>query len=179
MTTAGIFLLPNGTFFVELIVFVVLIVIMGKKIIPPITGAMAERQERIRASLDAADQARADASAADDERRAVLEEARQTAREVVAQANRTAEAVRVDAQARGQAEFERIVGGAEAEVALARQRAVEEASNRLGEIAMDVVERVIGRPVSAEAHQDLITEAVSALHSDAAASAAASSGARQ
>jgi F-type H+-transporting ATPase subunit b len=178
MTTAGIFLLPNGTFFVELIVFIVLIVIMQKKIIPPITRALAERQERIRASLDAADQARADASAADDERRAVLEEARQNAREVVAQANRTAEAVRVDFQTRGQAEFERIVGGAEAEVALARQRAVEDAANRLGDIAMDVVARVIGRPVSADAHQDLISEAVSALHSGAAGSAAAGSGSR-
>ncbi len=175
MTTAGIFLLPNGTFIVELIVFVILVVIIGKKIIPPINAAMSERQERIRASLDAADQARADASAADDERRAVLEEARQTAREIVAQANRTAEAVRVDAQTRGQAEFERIVGSAEAEVALARQHAVEEAANRLGEIAMDVVERVIGRPVRAEAHQDLIEEAAGALRADAATS----SGARQ
>jgi F-type H+-transporting ATPase subunit b len=179
MTTAGIFLLPNGTFFVELIVFIVLIVIMQKMIVPPITRALAERQERIRASLDAADQARADASAADDERRAVLEEARQNAREVVAQANRTAEAVRVDFQTRGQAEFERIVGGAEAEVALARQRAVEDAASRLGDITMDVVARVIGRPVSAEAHQDLIAEAVSALHSGASGSAAASSGSRQ
>ena len=174
MTTASIFLLPNGTFFVELIIFIVLIVIMGKKIIPPINAAVAERQDRVRASLDAADQARADALAADDERRAVLEEARGTAREIVAQANRTAEAVRVDAQARGQAEFERIVGGAEADVALARQRAVEEAANRLGEIAMDVVERVIGRPVNAEAHQDLIEEAVSALRADSTGAAASS-----
>ena len=179
MTTASIFLLPNGTFFVELVVFVVLIVIIGKKIIPPINAAMAERTERVRASLDAADQARADAAAADDERRAVLEEARQTAREVVAQANRTAEAVRVDAQDRGQAEFDRIVGGAEADVAQARQRAVEDAANRLGEIAMDVAERVIGRPVSAEAHSDLISEAVSALHTHATGSAAVSSGAGQ
>jgi F-type H+-transporting ATPase subunit b len=179
MTTASIFLLPNGTFFVELVIFVVLIVIIGKKIIPPINQAMAERQERVRASLEAADQARADAAAADDERRAVLEEARQTAREVVAQANRTAEAVRVDAQARGQAEFDRIVGGAEAEVAVARQHALEDAANRLGEIAMDVVKRVIGRPVNAEAHRDLITEAVNALHADATGSAAASSGAGQ
>jgi len=179
MTTASIFLLPNGTFFVELVIFVVLVVIIGKKIIPPINKAIAERQERVRSSLDAADQARADAAAADDERRAVLEEARQAAREVVAQANRTAEAVRVDAQTRGQAEFERIVGGAEAEVAVARQRAVEDAATRLGEIAMDVVARVIGRPVSAEAHRDLIEEAVSALHAGAPGSAAASSGAGQ
>jgi F-type H+-transporting ATPase subunit b len=178
MTTASIFLLPNGTFFVELIIFIVLIVIMGKKIIPPITAALAERQERIRASLDAADQARADAAAADDERRAVLEDARQQAREVVAQANRTAEAVRVDFQTRGQSEYERIVGSAEAEVALARQRAVEEASSRLGELTMEVVERVIGRKVNATAHDDLIAEAVSALRADAAGGAAAGSGAR-
>jgi F-type H+-transporting ATPase subunit b len=178
MTTAGIFLIPNGTFIVELIIFIALIVIMGKKIIPPITAALAERQERIRASLDAADQARADAAAADDERRAVLEDARQQAREVVAQANRSAEAVRVDFQTRGQTEYERIVGDAEAEVAQARQRAVEEAASRLGDITMDVVERVIGRKVNAATHNDLIEEAVSALRADATGGAAASSGSR-
>jgi F-type H+-transporting ATPase subunit b len=179
MTTAGIFLLPNGTFFIELAISIVLIVIISKKVVPPLKAAMAKRQEQIRSALEAADQARADAAAADDERRSVLEEARVTAREIVAQANRTAEAVRVDAQTRGQAEFERIVGGAEVEVARARQAAVEEASNRLGEIAMDVVEGVIGRPVSAEAHRDLIEEAVTALHADTSGTAAAGSGARQ
>jgi F-type H+-transporting ATPase subunit b len=178
MTTASIFLLPNGTFFVELIIFIVLVVVIGKKIIPPVTAALAERQERIRASLDAADQARLDAAVADDERRAVLEEARQKAREVVAEANRTAEAVRVDFQTRGQTEYERIVGSAEAEVALARQRAVEEAASRLGEITMDVVERVIGRKVNAANHDDLITEAVNALRAEATGGAAASSGTR-
>jgi F-type H+-transporting ATPase subunit b len=175
MTTAGIFLLPNGTFFFELIITIALIIVINKMILPPLNAAMVKRQERIRSSLEAADQARADATAADDERRSVLEEARTTAREVVAQANRTAEAVRVDAQSRGQAEFERIVGGAEVEVAQARQRAVEDAGNRLGEIAMDVVQRVIGRPVNVEAHQDLIAEAINALHADTAAGSGARS----
>jgi hypothetical protein len=35
----------------------------------------------------------------------------------------------------------------------------------VGEMAMDVVERVVGRKVSIEGHQDLIAEAVSALRS--------------
>jgi F-type H+-transporting ATPase subunit b len=178
MTTASIFLLPNGTFFVELIIFVALVIIMGKKIIPPVTAALAERQERIRASLDAADQARVDAAAADDQRRAVLEDARQKAREVVAEANRTAEAVRVDFQTRGQTEYERIVGGAEAEVAVARQRAVDDAASRLGEITLQVVERVIGRPVSVEHHRDLIEEAVRSLRAEASGGATTGSGAR-
>ena len=130
---------------------------------------MEERQEKIRASLEAADQARADAEAADDERRAVLEEARQQAREIVATANRTAEQVRTDAQARGPGEYDRIVGNADVEIALARQRAVEEAASRMGEIVMEVVERVIGREVNAEAHRDLIDEAVAALRADTAA----------
>ena len=166
MTTAGIFLLPNGTFFIELIVSILLILAIYKWVLPPINKALEDRQEKIRTSLEAADQARSDAEAADDERRAVLEQARQQAREIVATANRTAEQVRTDAQARGQSEYDRVVGNADVEIALARQRAVEEAASRMGEIVMEVVERVIGREVNAEAHRDLIDEAVAALRAD-------------
>jgi F-type H+-transporting ATPase subunit b len=166
-------------FIVEVVVFLVLGGYILKKAIPFIRTAMERTQEKIRASLEAADQAAADAAAVDDERHHKLEEARQTAQEILDQANRTAEVVRTGAQARGQADYERIVGGAEVEVALARQRAVEEAANRLGQVVMDLVENVISREVSAEAHHDLIEEAVAALRADAAGAAAAASGARQ
>jgi F-type H+-transporting ATPase subunit b len=179
MTTAGIFLLPNGTFFIELAVSIVLIALLAKYVVPPLNAAMEKRQEQIRASLDAAEQARADAAAADDERHAVLEEARHTAREIVAQANRTAEQVRTEAQARAQVEHERILASAETEVGLARQRAVEEAANRMSEIVMDLVEQVIRREVDARAHRELIEEAVAALRSDAEGGAATGAGSRQ
>jgi len=179
MTTAGIFLLPNGTFFIELAVSLVLIFLIYKYVLPPINKAMEERQEKIRESLEAADRAKADAEAADDERRAVLEEARHQAREIVATANRTADQVRTDAQARGQSEYERIVANAEIEVGLARQRAVEEAAARMGEIVIDVVERIIGREVTHEAHRDLIDEAVQALRADTTGGAAANAEALQ
>jgi len=166
-------------FIVEWIVALVLVYFMATKWpVPLIRAGMAKQQEKIRAALDAADQAAADAAAVDDDRHHKLEEARQTAREILAQANRTAEQVRTDALAKGQSEYERILGNAEAEVGLARQRAVEEAANRMGEIVMDVVERIIGREVNAEAHHNLIDEAVSALRADADSGAAASSGAR-
>jgi F-type H+-transporting ATPase subunit b len=167
-------------FIIELIVFLVILFYLVRKWpVPQIAEGMSKTQEKIRASLEAADQARADALAADEERHAALEETRRTAQEILAQADRTAEAVRVGAQARGQMEYERIVGSAETEVALARQRAVEEAANRLGEVVMDVVEQIIGREVNAEAHHALIEEAVGALNADATGSAAASSGTRQ
>ena len=177
MTTASIFLVPNGTFFIELAVSILLILAIYKWVLPPINKAMQERQEKIRSSLEAADAARADAEAADDERRNVLEQARQQAREIVATANRTAEQVRTDAQARGQSEYERIVGNADVEIALARQRAVEEAAARMGEVVMEVVERVIGREVNLDVHRDLIDEAVTALREEPDG-AAAGTGAR-
>jgi F-type H+-transporting ATPase subunit b len=161
-------------FTIELIVALILLYLAWTKWpVPQLKVAMANQQEKIRSSLDAADKARSEALAAHDERHAVLEETRQTAQEIVAQANRTAEAVRVDAQARGEAEFERIVGSAETEVGLARQRAVEDAANRMSEIVLDVVEQVIGREVNAEAHRDLIDEAVRALQADTSGGAAA------
>jgi F-type H+-transporting ATPase subunit b len=171
------FLIPNGTFIVELVAFVVVLAIVAKKILPPVNKALKERQEQIRSELQAADEAKSDAAAADVERREALEHARQQAREIVEQANRTAERVGAEAQERGQSEYDRLVTSAEAEVHLARQRALEEAAARMGELVVDVVERIIGREVDAAAHRDLIDEAVSALSDDSVAADAAAAGA--
>jgi len=171
MTIASDFLIPNATFIVELVAFVIVLAFIAKVILPPLNSVLQQRAEKIQAELKAADEAKADAATADAERRSALESARHQAREIVAQANRTAEKVSADAQARAQAEYERLLAAAEAEVRLARQRAVEEAAARLGELVLDVVERIIGREVDAEAHRALIDEAVAALSSDDDASA--------
>jgi F-type H+-transporting ATPase subunit b len=173
------FLIPNATLIVELVAFLVVLAFIGKYVLPYLKKALDERAALIGSQLAAADEAKADASAADADRRAALEEARTQAREIVAQAKRTAEQMRADGEANARNDYERIVGSAEAEVKLARQRAVDEAANHLGELVMDVVERVIGREVDSAAHRDLIDEAVLALRADASGGAAASSGARQ
>ncbi|HUD68860.1 MAG TPA: F0F1 ATP synthase subunit B [Acidimicrobiales bacterium] len=163
---AGIFLVPNATFFVELVVVIALIVALMKFGIPKVMVKMEERQELIRSSLEAADRARKDAEAADDERHHVLDEARGQAREIVASAQQTAEQVRADAAKRGQAEYERIAAAAAADVQAARQRAVEEAASRMGEIVIEVVTKIVGREIDANAHRELINEAITALNDE-------------
>ncbi|MGC8498689.1 MAG: F0F1 ATP synthase subunit B [Acidimicrobiales bacterium] len=163
MIGESVFLLPNGTFFVELLVVVVILVLVAKYILPPLNRAMESRQAKIRASLEAAEQARVEAAAADDERSRVLSQARDQAREIVASAQSMAEQVRSEAGGRGQAEFDRIVEQAHEEVAMARQRAIEDASSRIGEIVYDLVTKIIGREVDQSTHEDLIREAVAAL----------------
>ena len=167
MIGVSIFLLPNGTFVVELVVVVVILFLVTKYILPPLNKAMEGRQGKIRAALDAADEARAEAAAADDERAKVLVHARDQAREIVAAAQALADQVKAEAGGRGQAEHDRIVAAASGEVSTARQRAIDEASARIGEIVFDLVAKIVGREVDESAHQDLIREAVSALNAEA------------
>jgi F-type H+-transporting ATPase subunit b len=167
MIATSVFLIPNGTFFVELFVVAVILFLMTKYILPPLNRAMETRQEQIRTALAAADQARADAAAADVEKAKVLADARDQAREIVAGAQATSDQVKAEAAGRAQAEYDRIIASAAGEVATARQRAIDEASARMGEIVFDLVTQIVGREVDENAHQDLVREAVAALHVEA------------
>jgi F-type H+-transporting ATPase subunit b len=164
---SSVFIVPGATFIAELVAFLVVLWFVWKYVLPPLNRMLSERQEAIRSELAAADQAKADAEAADADRRAALDHARAEARRIVEQAQHTAERLTEEARSRGQGEYERLVSGAEAELRLARQRALEEAAQRLGELVVEVVERIIGREMDAAAHRDLIDEAVDALAREA------------
>ena len=165
---ASIFLLPNGTFFIELVTVVVILLLMTKYILPPLNKALESRQEKIRESLAAADAAKAEAAAAGDERAQLLAAARDQAREIVTAAQATSDQIRAESAGRGQAEYDRIIANANAEVDTARQRAIDEASARIGEVVFDLVNQIVGREVDESSHQDLVREAVAALNVEAA-----------
>jgi F-type H+-transporting ATPase subunit b len=167
MIASSIFLLPNGTFFIELVTMVVILLLMTKYILPPLNKALESRQEKIRESLAAADAAKAEAAAAGDERAKLLTAARDQAREIVAAAQATSDQVRAESAGRGQVEYDRILANANAEVDTARQRAIDEASARIGEVVFELVNQIVGREVDESSHQDLVREAVAALNVEA------------
>jgi F-type H+-transporting ATPase subunit b len=166
MMATSNFLVPNGTFIVELISFLIVLGVVARYLLPPINRALRERQAQIQSELEAADRARSEALAADEERRRELEDARRRAREILEQAERAAERTRTDGVAAAQEEHDRILANATAEVSLAKQRALEEATTQVGQLVIDVVERVIGREIDDQVHHDLVDEAISALRND-------------
>ena len=178
MPIASNFLVPNGTFIVVLIAFIIVLFVITKFVLPVLNAALTERQEQIRSELLAADKAKADAEEADAERRTVLEQARTQAREIVGQAQTTADQIVTGATTEAQGIHDRIVASAEAEVIVARQAAVEEVTARVGEIVLAAAERVIGREIKVADHQDLINEAIAAVRSETSGAAAGSGGAR-
>jgi F-type H+-transporting ATPase subunit b len=148
---------------VEIIVLLFIIWLIKKFVWPLLITGMNARQAEIKAALESADNARRDAAAAEDELTRSLEEAKTQAAEIVAQGNRTAERISAESDAKAQAEYDRIIASAQAEVTLARQRAADEATQELGTVVMEVVEQVIGREADTAAHESLINQAVAAL----------------
>jgi F-type H+-transporting ATPase subunit b len=173
---ASNFLVPNGTIIVEVLAFLAVLGILARYVLPPINRALEQRQDEIRQSLQAAERARAEADETRAERHTIIEQARQQAREIVANANASAERVRDDSVQKGQQEYERLLSNAEIEIALARQRAVDEVSTTVGELVLSVARQVIGREIDAEVHRTLIDEAVAALQSAPDSSAGAARG---
>ena len=170
------FLIPNGTFVVVLIAFLLVVGFITWKVVPYLNNLLTERQEQIRGELEAADRAKADAEEADRERRGALESARAQARDIVAQATTTAEQVVAGAETRAQEVYDRIVASAEAEVAVARQAAVDDVTSRVAGIVLAASERVVGREIRAEDHRDLIDEAIAAVRDVGEPAAGATSG---
>jgi F-type H+-transporting ATPase subunit b len=169
-------LIPNATLIVEVIAFLVVLGFLAKYVLPILNKALEERQEQIATALDAAEKARADAAEAGHQRQETLDEARRQAQEIVAAANKAAERVKAQAEERGRLEYERLVARAEAEIAGARQRAVEEVSTKVGALVISVARQVIGREIDESTHRTLIEEAVSALRASVGTSSGGSDG---
>jgi F-type H+-transporting ATPase subunit b len=166
------FLVPNKTLIVEIVAFLIVLFFIGRLVLPWLNAQLEARQEQIRESLEAAEQAKAEADETRAQRQGILDEARQQARQIVAQANSNAERLRAEATERGQAEYDRLVTSAQSEIALARQRAVDEVSGQVAALVLSVAQQVIGREIDAQGHRALIDEAVAALRSSTDATAA-------
>ncbi len=67
------FLVPNATFLVELLAFAIMLLILGRYVIPPINRAMTARQDAIRKEFAEADEAKKNAREAEEEFKAQIE----------------------------------------------------------------------------------------------------------
>ncbi|MGA3214791.1 MAG: F0F1 ATP synthase subunit B [Acidimicrobiales bacterium] len=158
----GNFLIPNGTFVVELVIFLVVLGIIAKWILPPLQQVVETRQARIRAALQQAEEARAQAQAVLAERERVLAEARAEARGMIDHANQSADVALEQGRARGQEEYARLVEMSREEISGECRRAREDLLGRLDTLVAAAAERVLGGRVDASRHRRLIDEAVSA-----------------
>jgi F-type H+-transporting ATPase subunit b len=150
------FLIPNGTFVVELVLFLIVLGIVAKFILPPIVAVMAERAQAVRASLEASNAGQVQADQLATERRQVLEGARAEARSLLEGAAADAARLVEDARARGLAEHGRAMDAARPGLEADRARLLDEVLASVGGLVVAGANQVIGEPVNTARHQGSI-----------------------
>jgi F-type H+-transporting ATPase subunit b len=174
-TTSSNFIIPNFTFVLQLVAFLLVLGFLAKYVLPPLRKAMNQRADHIRNSIEAAEEAKREADDLAAKRRELLEGARQEARAIVDQANEIAEQLREEGRQRGLEEHDRLVASAQAEIDLERDRARSEVMSQLGSLVLEAAERVIGAGLDDERHRALVEEAISAAQASPGQGAAGDS----
>lgn len=154
------FLVPNSTFIVELVAFLIVVFLLGRYVIPPLNKVMDERQQVIRQALADAEEAKRRAADAEVEYKRVVGEARTQARTVVEEANKMAEQVRSERRQQAEQEYERIVTNAYADIEAQARRASEELRQQTADLAIAVAEKVIGEGIDRNAQSSLIDRTI-------------------
>jgi F-type H+-transporting ATPase subunit b len=152
------FLVPNGTFWVELIAFAIMFYILAKYIVPPINRAMTNRQDAIRTQFADLDQAKADAKSAEDEFRAQIADARHEAARIREEAREQGAAIVAEMREQAQAEATRIVEHAHAQIEADRLHAVTSLRAEVGSLATDLAGRIVGESLEDQARQSRVVE---------------------
>src|SRR5215212_7681648 len=168
------FLVPNGTFFVELIAFGIIVFILGKYVIPPINRAMTARQDAIREQFADLDQAKADARSAEEEFRAQIADARHEAARIREEAREQGAGIIAEMREQAQAEAARIVEHAHSQIEADRQHAVTSLRAEVGSLATDLAGRIVGEALEDQARQSRVVDRFLAdLEADTAGQGAA------
>jgi F-type H+-transporting ATPase subunit b len=148
---SGNFLVPNATFFAELVAFVLILLILWRYVVPPIQKAMRERQEIIQKQVADSEKAKERLAEAQSEYQRALNEARVEAAQIRESARAEAQQVVEELRAQAQEEQARIVSRGEEQLRQQRTQVVRELRGEIGSLAVELSEKIVGQRLSDDA----------------------------
>ena len=122
----------------------------------PIVNMLDQRSQRIRESLEAAERAREESAASQEEVQAQLEAARAEGQQLIASAREVAGRFREEETAKVRQEIEAERSRATANIQRERDTAIEQLRSEFADLAITAAERVVERSLDQQAHQDII-----------------------
>ncbi|MDI9334712.1 MAG: F0F1 ATP synthase subunit B [Cytophagales bacterium] len=146
----------NATFFAQLTVLFLLVLFTMKFVWPPIVAALDERALKIKAGLDAADNAKLELAAANKRVESELAASRGDAAARLADAERRAQQTIEEAKARASEEGAKIVAAAKAEAEAQSVQVREALREQVASLAVKGAEQILRREVNASVHADLL-----------------------
>ena len=137
---------------------------VGKKFLfGPVMKMIKERQQEIDDMYAQADTARSSAKALEEDYKQKLSAAMETGERIVKDATARGQAKEEEILLQANAEASRIRSKAEADIAMERKKAINDAKDEISGMAMAIAEKVVGRELNAADQSKLIDDFISEL----------------
>jgi F-type H+-transporting ATPase subunit b len=152
-----------GTAVAAVVVFFVCAVVLGVFVWPKISQALVEREEKIKSEIEAAEQARAQASVALEQYQRSLAEARAEAQKMIDAAKAQMGVQLTEMKLRGEAEAAALKAKTMTEIEAAKKQAISDIYSYSSTLATQVAGKILRREVGQVDNQRLMDEALAGL----------------
>ena len=146
-----------------IVCFLITLYVLQRWAFGPIQRMIDERRERIRRSLEEAEEARAEARQILEEHRKLIGQARGDAEQILAEARRVADAQRERVKQETEADRQRRLEETRRQIEAETQRALGQIHAEVAELTLVAASKVTGKVLDDSDHRRLIDEAISEL----------------
>jgi F-type H+-transporting ATPase subunit b len=146
-----------------LVCFAVVFFVLRKFAFGPIQKVIDERREKIRSSLDEADNARAEAHKLIEEHRALIAQARNDAEEILSEARKVATAQAARAKEETEADRQRRLEETRKQIEAETQKALGQIRSEVADLTLAATAKVTGKVLDSADHKRLVEDALADL----------------
>ncbi|MEU6720537.1 F0F1 ATP synthase subunit B [Nonomuraea sp. NPDC046802] len=138
--------------------FLVVLVVVGKILVPRIQKTLGERTDAIEGGIKRAEEAQAEAQELQRKYQQQLEEARRDAARLREEAREQAAQIKAELREEAQAEARRLVEAAHAQIEADRQAAFSQLRTEIGRLSTELAGRIVGESLEDEVRQSRIVD---------------------
>ena len=145
-----------GTIFWTIIIFVLVLVILGKLTWKPILRMVEEREKKIKEALEKADRAQEDAEKALAEQKSLMEDQRKEAAQFLSKAKEDAKRSGDEILAKARQEANEQTDRARRQIEEEKQRAIEAVRRQAVDLAIAAASHLLGKTLDEEQHKTIV-----------------------
>jgi len=158
----GLLSVSVGTVFWASVSFIIVLLLLKKMAWGPIVASLKEREEGIANALNEAERARAEMVKLQAGNEDLLRQARDERDQILKDAKLVAEKIRSEASAKTQADTDRMITAARAEIENQKKAAIAELKNSVATLSIDIAEKLVREKLTDSEKQKALNQSMAA-----------------
>ena len=152
--------LDPGLYVWTILTFLLLFFLLTKFAWKPLLKALAEREEKIRSSLEKADEAQQKLERLGAEGEEIIGKARAEAQSIVSDGKKASEKVRGEIETKAKEKANTIVAQAEKQITAEKEKAISDIRSEVAALSIRIAEKIIRKNLSQKDNMALINESL-------------------